>query len=70
MVECQLPKLEVAGSNPVFRSKDFKGLLQIGSLFLFWAHARIVAALPLRPVFACPWQIGNEQAALPGRYVP
>ena len=26
MVECQLPKLKVAGSNPVSRSKKFKDL--------------------------------------------
>ena len=32
MVECQLPKLKVAGSNPVSRSRKINGILR-GSVF-------------------------------------
>ena len=35
MVECQLPKLKAAGSNPVSRSKEIKGLAQKLSPFSF-----------------------------------
>ncbi len=35
MVECNLAKVEVAGSNPVSRSKEFKGLaIMVKSFFL------------------------------------
>ena len=33
MVECQLPKLDVAGSTPVSRSKLFNDLGKIQQLF-------------------------------------
>ena len=36
MVECQLPKLKVAGSNPVSRSKKLQGPSQELGPFSFW----------------------------------
>ena len=35
MVECQLPKLKVAGSNPVSRSNKNKGLDNMSDPFFF-----------------------------------
>ncbi len=35
VVECQLPKLKVAGSNPVSRSNKNKGLDSVSSPFFF-----------------------------------
>ena len=40
MVECDLAKVEVAGSNPVSRSKIFKG--QINDLVLFYCRAPLL----------------------------
>jgi hypothetical protein len=35
VVECQLPKLDVAGSSPVARSNNIKGLVRVTNPFLF-----------------------------------
>ena len=47
MVECQLPKLKVAGSNPVSRSKKIKDLAdKVKSFFLtFVAIASVFASV-------------------------
>ena len=49
MVECQLPKLKVAGSNPVSRSKKIKDLADTVKSFF---HALVVVA----SVFASVWR--------------
>ena len=38
MVECQLPKLDVAGSNPVSRSNILKDLVDLGPLLPLLQH--------------------------------
>ena len=49
MVECQLPKLKVAGSNPVSRSKKIKDLAdKVKSFFL--------ALVAVASVFASVWR--------------
>ncbi len=47
VVECQLPKLDVAGSSPVSRS-TFQGLLRTHSPFL---HLIMCASLDFYPEF-------------------
>ena len=49
MVECQLPKLKVAGSNPVSRSKKIKDLASMAKSF-FLAFAGFVS------VFVSVWR--------------
>lgn len=39
LVEHQLPKLRVAGSSPVFRSKKREGILEGGWLSLFFCRS-------------------------------
>ena len=53
-----LAKVEVAGSNPVSRSKEFKGLGVMLKPFFF-------ALIPIASVFAsvCKW-IGQKQSVI------
>jgi hypothetical protein len=48
VVECQLPKLKVAGSNPVSRSKKIKDLADRVKSFYIAFHIRV-------SVFASVW---------------
>ena len=56
MVEHQLPKLGVAGSSPVTRSKKALETSVFPGLFLFivhtWAHIFSIRFTPKPPVFA------------------
>ena len=49
MVECQLPKLKVAGSNPVSRSKKIKDLADMVKSFF-------LALVAFVSVFVSVWQ--------------
>ena len=50
VVECDLAKVEVAGSNPVSRSKEFKGLAN-------WLNPFFLSKFPVHP-FLHPFDIG------------
>ncbi len=54
MVECQLPKLKVAGSNPVSRSKKIKGLADTVKPFFCLVSA-----------FVPVWQKSNDLYSSP-----
>ena len=49
MVECQLPKLKVAGSNPVSRSKKIKDLAIVVKSFFY-------VCVAVASVFASVWR--------------